>query len=250
MEKWDRSVLDINATVTKLGEKCQGILGMHALSGCDTVSYPSGKGKISALKVLLENDMPGLDTVLGEDDSSQCDLVETGTSFFNALYGQKKSVSVNRSRCEIFCSRKNPPPLKCLPPTDVNLGYHIQRAHLQVMLWKAADRSSPPAVQITDYGWEIKANNDVMPVLSKEPIAPGQLMDVISCNCKAEGTACSKRCSCLTNGLSCTHYCFCEGGESCSNPLTQQYDDEIGDEGLADENEDVESDIDQEDEAY
>jgi hypothetical protein len=33
MEKWDRSVFDINATVAKLGEKCKGILGMHALSG-------------------------------------------------------------------------------------------------------------------------------------------------------------------------------------------------------------------------
>ena len=91
MEKWDRSVLDINATVTKLGEKCKGILGMHALSGCDTVSYPNGKGKASALKVLLQNDIPGLDTVLGEEHASENDLMEIGTAFFLALYGQKKT---------------------------------------------------------------------------------------------------------------------------------------------------------------
>ena len=40
-----------------------------------------------------------------------------------------------------------------LPPTDANLSYHILRAHYQVMLWKAADQQTPPAVDITAYGW-------------------------------------------------------------------------------------------------
>ncbi len=31
---------------------------------------------------------------------------------------------------------------------------HVQRAHLQMLLWKAADKSDPPDVQLTDYGWE------------------------------------------------------------------------------------------------
>ena len=52
MQKWNGEVLDINATVSSLGTKCKNILGVHALSGCDTVSYPYGKGKVSALKVL------------------------------------------------------------------------------------------------------------------------------------------------------------------------------------------------------
>ena len=42
MEKWDGTVLDINATVDKLGDKCGQLLGMHALSRCGTVSYPCG----------------------------------------------------------------------------------------------------------------------------------------------------------------------------------------------------------------
>ena len=52
MEKWDGTILDVNATVKGLGDKCQGLLGIHALSGCDSVSYPCGEGKASALKVL------------------------------------------------------------------------------------------------------------------------------------------------------------------------------------------------------
>ena len=60
MEKWDGTVLDIRATVVKLGDKCGQLPGMHTLSGCDTVSYPYGKGKKSALKVLMNNYIDGL----------------------------------------------------------------------------------------------------------------------------------------------------------------------------------------------
>ena len=53
MEKWNGDVLDINETVQRLGpKKCSQLLCIHALSGCDTVSYPFGRGKKSALKLL------------------------------------------------------------------------------------------------------------------------------------------------------------------------------------------------------
>ena len=64
MERWDGTILDINATSAHLGSKCLQLLGMHALSGCDTTSYPYGKGKISALNTLLSGDFPGLADVL------------------------------------------------------------------------------------------------------------------------------------------------------------------------------------------
>ena len=39
MEKWNGDVLDINKTIEQLGpRKCSQLLGLHALSGCDTVS--------------------------------------------------------------------------------------------------------------------------------------------------------------------------------------------------------------------
>ena len=68
---------------------------MHALSGCDTVSYPNGKGKVSALKVLNQTDLTELDSVLGEEDATYSDLMETGTAFFLSLYSQKNSKSMN-----------------------------------------------------------------------------------------------------------------------------------------------------------
>ena len=226
MERWNGSVLDINTTVTALGDKCRGLLGRHALSGCDTVSYPNGRGKVSALRVLTQTDIDELDSVLGEESATQTDLQKAGTSFFLSLYCQKESTSLNAARHDIYRKRKNPPPLKSLPPTDANLALHVQRAHLQMLLWKAADNSDPPDIQLTDYGWEVKEHEHVMPAVSREPAAPSKLMDVISCSCKAEGKACSGRCSCGSSGLSCTSYCVCEGGNTCCNPHTQQEEDE------------------------
>ena len=50
MERWDGTVLDINATCADLGPQCLQLLGMHAISVCGTTSYAYSKGKFSALK--------------------------------------------------------------------------------------------------------------------------------------------------------------------------------------------------------
>ena len=75
MERWDGAVLDINQPCTKLGSKCLQLLGMHALTGCDTTSFPFNKGKVSALSVLEAGDFPGLFNVFGEEDAMRWDLL-------------------------------------------------------------------------------------------------------------------------------------------------------------------------------
>ena len=57
VEKWDDTVLAIRAPMDTLGCKCGQLPGIHALSDCDPVSYPYGKVKKSALKVLMNNDV-------------------------------------------------------------------------------------------------------------------------------------------------------------------------------------------------
>ena len=90
MEKWDGTVLDINSTVERLGDCCGTLLGLHAMSGCDTVSYPYVKGKASALDILQDSSIAGLDKTLGEKNATENSLKKIGTSFFLALYGQGK----------------------------------------------------------------------------------------------------------------------------------------------------------------
>ena len=60
--------------------KCSQRIGLHVLSGCDTVSYPSRKGKKSALK-LLDIDIPGYDQVFGQPGTTNAQLKATTARF-------------------------------------------------------------------------------------------------------------------------------------------------------------------------
>ena len=204
MEKWNGDVLDINETVQRLGpKKCSQLFCIHALSGCDTVSYPFGRGKKSALK-LLEIDIPGIDQVLGQPGAAHAQLQETAYTFFLPLYGQKGCTTMNDARGHFYRGHKKPPPLKKRPPIDANLLLHVLRAHL--LLWKATDKHDPPeeARNTANFGLIIEGSAFTTAV-STAPVAPQALQDAVSCTCTAECKACSgTRCSCSSAGLSCT----------------------------------------------
>ena len=69
---------------------------------------------------------------------------------------------------------------------------HVLRAHLQVMLWKAANESD----DITNLGWVIQDTIPISVVAQGAPVPP-ELLDVIKCQCKAQGKQCStEACSC------------------------------------------------------
>ena len=219
MERWDGTVLNINATCDKLGAKCLQLLGMHALSGCDTTSYPYAKGKIGALNTLLAGDFPGLVDLLGEVGTARTDLMEAAKTFFVALYGQQPGVSMESARFMMFTMKKKSPKIQALPPTSSNLLLHVLRSHLQVMLWKAADQQAPPdeAADITRFGWDILDGIPV-PVLAHGDLAPPQPTDVISCQCRVPGKKCSTdACGCHKEHILCTAYCNCSGEEGCCN---------------------------------
>ena len=174
----DGAVLNINQTCTKLGSKCLQ-LGMHALTGCDTTSFTFNKGKVSALSVLEAGYLPGLFHVLGEEDAMQWGLLDVGLSFFCALYGQKPDTPMEEARYNLYTKTKTMPRLRNIPPnTSTNLLLHVQRAHLQMTLWKAADQHSPPDIDVSNVGWEIKAGV-LSPCIDPGSTGPPALMDVI-----------------------------------------------------------------------
>ena len=119
MERWDGTVLDINATCSGLGPHCLQLLGMHALSGCDTTSYTYGKGSFSALNTLLAGDFPCLVDMLAEVGTPPADLMEVVQPFFVALYGQLPGTSMESARCTFFTKKKKKSPkIMTLPPTS------------------------------------------------------------------------------------------------------------------------------------
>ena len=141
--------------------------GIHALSGCDTVSYPYGKGNKSSLNVLMDNAIDGLQDVLGDPDITQGQLKATAGAFFLAFYGQKTTDSLNTARYKMYMSRKK-------PPTDSNLQLHLLRAHRQMMLWKTADQTHSPveARDIRRFGWDVKEGGVVTPYVVNATVAP------------------------------------------------------------------------------
>ena len=76
-----RSVIDIGASAAHHTEVVNHLPAAHALTGCDTVSYIYGIGKVTALKVLTS----GMTlNVLGQHDADMDDVVSEATSFIAA----------------------------------------------------------------------------------------------------------------------------------------------------------------------
>ena len=229
MEKWDGKILHINKTCDSLGSKSLQLLPMHYITGSDCTSYPYRKGKAIALGTLKANDCSVLNSVLGDINATDDKLLSVGRMFFSYLYGQKLSGPMAKVRFKIYNSKKGKAlDLKTLPPTDKNVLLHMKRVNLQVILCKAANQTGPPQLSITDFGWEV-VDGVPCPVYDKGLVGPPDVLSVISCSCKAEGTACSSaRCSCRKGSMPCAAYCNCDGGEDCFNPykVEAQCDDE------------------------
>lgn len=73
--------------------------------------------------------------------------------------------------------------LKTPPPTERNVFLHQRSAHLQVILWEAADCPNPPAVNIANFGWnknkgEKEGKEVIMPILDASPVASPAVLAV------------------------------------------------------------------------
>ena len=143
-----------------------------------------------------------------------------GRAIFNLLCGSMDlSLPMNKLRYKIYASKVKPPSLKCLPPTDNNLRFHILRAHADCILQKSFAAKQPPNINITDYGCHFDSNNnESKPSIDTGPIAPSYILKVVACQCCGCKTL---RCSCKSMNLSCTSFCKCQAGD-CQNDYTCQ----------------------------
>ena len=122
MERWDRTVLNINAT-------CRSKMPSVAWHACPRIYM--AKGRLVCLNTLLAQDFPGLADVL---DTTHRDLVEA------TLYHQLPGTSMESAWFKLFTKKeKKTPKMMALPPTSANLLQHALQDHLQTILWKAAD---------------------------------------------------------------------------------------------------------------
>ena len=110
--------------------------------------------------------------------------------------------------------------------------FHSMRVYYQVQEWITLQGSmvnfgkSP-----LDWGWEITANNAMLPIYCDEPAAPEELLACVSCKCKTDCK--NSSCSCVQHGLVCGKGCKVCRGESCMNTLNKAIhvdDSDISDE--------------------
>ena len=108
----------------------KALVGLHCLTGCDSVSAFYGKGKKKALSLLLkDNTLCSAFKDLGEQFNITPDMVIALQKFVCKLYGQNDAETVNKARFNMFrLARKSE---MAMPPNKDSLTQHIKRANYQ-----------------------------------------------------------------------------------------------------------------------
>ena len=113
----------------RLCDFVRSLIGLHVLTGCDTVSAFAGKGKYKALQLALSNASYvralmeiGANWVLTEEAMAAVE------AFVYQLYG-KKCVSVDALRYELHCAKGG-------RGGGSSLRLHVTRANYQAATWR------------------------------------------------------------------------------------------------------------------
>ena len=123
LRKFDGQIIDINVSFEMLGDPCANLLAMHALTGCDSVSYPFGKGKVNAIKILKTN-CPSSGHI-GSPMSTKGQIFEAGRHFFSLLYGAQTAMAMHDLRYNIYTKKRGQAPK---PPSS-------RPSHQQMRIW-------------------------------------------------------------------------------------------------------------------
>lgn len=205
---------------------CKVLPGLHAITGCDTVSAFVGKGKQKALQLMKEERHRDAIAALGERLPIHDDDADSLESFVCSLYDCNNTTNVNQARYSMFCKGNNQQSHQ-LPPTKAALRYHIKRANYQCYLWKNALHPIIQLQQPDGHGWKL-SDGSLQVVWTDVAPAPSAIMELVCCRCK--GVCNTRRCSCVKNVLPCTEACSCS--EECTNTSNCSSEDDESDDEL------------------
>lgn len=202
-------IIDISRLATIIGrDECTALLGVHAWTGCDSVSAFSGQGKIKAVNLMRSNDtFREAFTRLGEEWNVTDELFSILERFACSMYSRSaKSTTVNDLRYEIFQSRNGDVSSGQLPPCKDALRQHTKRANYQAAIWRRCLENSPTIPEAADgHGWIVKRDGQIGIEWITGPPAPDIVLSLMSCKCVRMCKVGS--CPCIDNGLPCTPVC-------------------------------------------
>ena len=226
-------IIDIKEVAHRLGRSmCDPIVGLHALTGCDTTSAFYGKGKRKAYK-MLKNDEQALVTLskLGESYSLSQQLIDEIEVIVCKLY-TSKCKDINLARYEIFCSTAGAE--QSMPPTKDALTQHVRRVNYQSVIWLRSLQASHEIPSPKDHGWMFVEENLCICWMTG-PTAPPDLLKSIHCSCSTSKCV-GQRCSCRKMQLQCTDFCSCN---ACENDAQIPVVDTDSDSNVDDDDEEI-----------
>ena len=198
------------------------ILLAHAITGCDTVSALFSIGKKRALTVLENHSQCDMFDKFKKCDSSHDEIARVGENFLLHLYKCNKSTSLDKSRYILYTQKVSKMSssfkLESLLPTSAAAKYHSYRTYFTIQKWLGNLGKLDP----TDWGWECQENM-LTPILTDRPVAPEQVLLIISCGCKQ---GCENRCRCCKTGMFCTTRCLSCTGQTCTNSCPPDGEDD------------------------
>ena len=182
-------LIDVKKLASAIGRGvCNSLIGMHSFTGCDTVSSFSGHGKLSALKILIENKkFQDAFARFGQQWTVPDDLFDIPQEFTCRLYSLRSTTcDVNDLRYELFRAKKGAVASGELPPCSDCLCLHVKRANYQAAIWQHCLEKFPRVPNPADgHGWSVDNGDLTGQWMSGSP-APDMVLNCMSCNCKRD----------------------------------------------------------------
>ena len=168
--------------------KCNGLPFFHAFTGCDQVSFFTGKGKKSAWRTWKNVDDVTASFVSCSNFPSDQELKElfpTIERYVTLLYDQSSLLeSVNDCRKALFATEGRS--LEAVPPTHDALLQHTKHAIYQASCWRQSLIAQQILRDPNAWGWHQEENGGFLIKWITIPQASAVCRKLIYCGCKPE----------------------------------------------------------------
>ena len=213
--------VDITKLRQTLGDGvCNALIGMHAYTGCDTVSAFAGRGKLAALKLIKSQHWQDVFHKLGQSWKLSTDLFRKLQAFTCKLYAPSTTTEdINTARYQLFCARHGELESSQLPPCEDCLLMHAMRANYQAAIWTGSLQQHPQVPSPVEHGWTRKDDGQLIVEWMRGSPAPEAVLQLLSCKCSRRCKL--PECQCMSNGLKCTDMCKLQ---TCSNQLQEDFE--------------------------
>ena len=190
--------------------KCAALPVFHCMTGCDTVSCFSGKGKKSAWeawKAYPAVTAAFLDLYNVSGNVNQATLC-TLERFVILMYDRKcDSTDLDASRRYLFTKKLRT--IDLLPPTSNAFLQHVKRTiHQAIHTWGQCLLKNPEVHDPCKWGW-ISNGDKWTPLWMTIPEVSKICKELESCKCKNK--VCAGNCNCSKKKYVCTALCSCDG---------------------------------------